>query len=127
MRRCKTLFNGKAILFTTTLSIIIFASCQKDVQQTSSQEESGAVRSAVNAEAEAQSQQDYMPNELLVKFSNGQSENGRANALARIGGSVSEKILTKAMTRVGDNDGIYLIHTPLAVLEAINKIKGITV
>jgi len=68
--------------------------------------------------------QDFVPNELLVKFKPGNSENAKANAMARIGGSVSEKILTKAMERAGDNEGIYLIHCSLNALDARDKIKG---
>jgi len=68
--------------------------------------------------------QDFVPNELIVKFKPGNSENAKNNALARIGGSVSEKILTKAMERAGDNEGIYLVHCSLNALDARDKIKG---
>lgn len=68
--------------------------------------------------------QEFVPNELLVKFKPGLSENARNNALSRITGSVSEKILTKAMQGAGDKEGIFLVHTPLTVLEALAKIKG---
>ena len=68
--------------------------------------------------------QDFVPDELLVKFKPGQSESAKGKALARIGGSVSEKIHTKAMEKFGDNEGIYLIHCSLNALEARDKIKG---
>jgi subtilisin family serine protease len=69
----------------------------------------------------------YVPNEILVKFKKGVSEKSRGNAFGRISGNVSEKILTKMMQRFGDDEGIFVIHTPLAVLDAIRKIKGVEV
>ncbi len=69
----------------------------------------------------------YVPNEILVKFKKGVSENSRGNAFGRISGKVSEKILTKTMQRFGDDEGIFVVHTPLAVLDALNKIKGVDV
>ncbi len=66
----------------------------------------------------------YMPNEILVKFKKDVSETSRGNALGRISGSVSEHILTRTMQRFGDNEGIFVVHTPLAVLDALSKIKG---
>jgi subtilisin family serine protease len=65
-----------------------------------------------------------VPNEILVKFKTNTSESNRSQALSRIGGQVAERILTKAMQRSGNNEGVYLIHTPLDVFEAISKIKG---
>lgn len=44
--------------------------------------------------------------------------------MARITGNVKEKIHTKAMQRFGDEEGVFLLRTPLGVLEAIEKMKG---
>jgi subtilisin family serine protease len=52
------------------------------------------------------------------------SESARANALARVNGKAAEKILTKTMLRFGDNEGITVINTPLAALEAVSRMKG---
>ncbi len=116
----KTFFILGAVVAVTVTG------CQKDIKQATSEEES-TVSAASSSQGEAQSAQGYVPNELLVKFVKGSSANARTNALSRIGGAVSEKILTKTMERFGDNDGIYLIHTPLAVMEAISKIKGVEI
>jgi subtilisin family serine protease len=67
---------------------------------------------------------EYVPNQLLVKFRTGVSESAKANALARVNGKAAEKILTKTMQRFGDNEGITVINTPLAALEAVSRMKG---
>jgi subtilisin family serine protease len=69
----------------------------------------------------------YEPNEILLKFKKGVSESSREKAFGRISGKVSEKVLTKTMQRFGDDEGFFVVHTPLAVLDAVNKMKGIEV
>ncbi len=66
----------------------------------------------------------FVANEVLVKFKAGVSEEARAKALAHISGNVKEKILTKTMERFGDKEGLVLVHTPMAALEAVGKLKG---
>ncbi|SFU49069.1 Subtilase family protein [Pontibacter akesuensis] len=68
--------------------------------------------------------QQVVANEVLVKFKAGASEEARAAVLARISGKVKERILTKAMERFGDREGLTLVHTPMAALEALSKVKG---
>lgn len=65
-----------------------------------------------------------MANEVLVKFSSGASQEHRIAALSRVGGSIKEHILTKTMERHGDREGLVLMHTPMAALEAVNRLKG---
>ncbi len=67
---------------------------------------------------------EYMPNEVLVKFKAGTTSDARTAALARINGSVKERIHTRAMERVGDMEGLVLVHTPLAALEAVGRLRG---
>src|SRR5260370_40906370 len=96
------------------LSLVLLISCKKNITESNE----------LQADRPANVQSNFVPNELLVKYKRGVSENGRSQALSRVGGNVAEQILTKAMQRIGDNDGVYLVHTPLSVLEAITKIKG---
>ncbi|MFN2439539.1 MAG: hypothetical protein ABR503_10100, partial [Chitinophagaceae bacterium] len=63
----------------------------------------------------------------LVKFKVGISEEAKNKAFARIGGKITERILTNAMKHFGDNDGIYLLHTPLQAFEAISRISGVEI
>lgn len=70
--------------------------------------------------------QDYVPNEVLIKFNTGVSDSKQAEIIGRIGGKVKEKILTKLMERFGDADGITLVEVPIAALDAIARVKGIS-
>ncbi len=69
----------------------------------------------------------FLPNELVVKFKASANSTKRAEALARVSGRVQEVILTKAMQRAGDMEGITIIHTPLDVMEAISRMKGVEI
>jgi len=126
MNSSTILFSRKTLVYLVLISVISITACQKDLQQAATNEET-VTASPSSVRAEDQPSSDYVPNELLVKFSKGLSENARANALSRIGGAVAEKILTRAMERFNDNEGVYLIHTPLAVAEAIAAMKGIEI
>jgi subtilisin family serine protease len=71
------------------------------------------------------SEAEFVPNEMIVKFKAGTSESRRVNALARVSGRITEKILTHTMEAQGDREGVVVIKTPLAALEAISRIKGL--
>ena len=126
MKTLERIWGMKTLSIFGIITMLTITGCQKDLKQTTAQEDA-TVSAAASSQAETQSAQDYVPNELLVKFVKGASAEKRANALSRIGGAVSEKILTKTMERFGENDGVYLIHTPFAVLEAVSKVKGIEI
>jgi subtilisin family serine protease len=119
-------FCGMKTIFIFGAVVILATGCQKDLKQATA-EEKASVSAATSSQGEVQSVQDYVPNEVLVKFVKGASANARATALSRMGGAVSEKILTKTMERFGENDGVYLVHTPMAVLDAISKVRGIEI
>lgn len=109
--------------------LTIFASCKKDVNQETTdptQETATAAAPAADQMFEQQTTQKYVPNELIVKFKDGTSATNRSNAFTRINGSVQEHILTNAMRRAGDAEGLYLVHTSLDAMEAISKMKGNT-
>ncbi|GEO04529.1 hypothetical protein AAE02nite_21930 [Adhaeribacter aerolatus] len=114
------LMSGKSVIATGILSMAVLAGCEKNLD-----EPTGLASQSASSDAVAQAQ-NHVPNEVLVKFKKGASEAARANALARISGKVKEHILTKAMERFGD-EGVYLVHTPLAALEAVAKAKGLEV
>lgn len=77
--------------------------------------------------ARAMRVQPNVPNELIVKFKASTNSSKKDEALARVGGMVQERILTKAMQRAGDNEGLTLIHTPLEAMDAIARIKGLEI
>jgi subtilisin family serine protease len=110
-------------IFVGILSIATFASCKKDLTS-SNQPSELSVAQAANDIGQQVAGDNFVPNELLVKFKAGVSEDVRANVLARIGGSVSEKVLTNAMERFGDKDGFLVVRTNLHSLEAISRARG---
>ncbi|MBC6991034.1 S8 family peptidase [Hymenobacter sp. BT491] len=111
----------KSLFAASLISAFALGGCDTSFDKT----EADAVSTqSQSADAFGESGKDYVANELLVKFKPGLSETAKANALARISGKVSEKILTKAMARAGEKEGLLVVHTPLAALEAISKAKG---
>ncbi len=113
----------KNIVAIGLLSLTLFASCKKDIEnQMPADETASGIRSGRGGFSE----ENIVPNELLVKFKKGISATAKENALARITGKVKEHILTKSMKHFSD-EGVYLINTPLNALEALGKAKGIEV
>ncbi|GEO04527.1 hypothetical protein AAE02nite_21910 [Adhaeribacter aerolatus] len=112
------LMPGKSVVAAGILSMMVFAGCDRSL------EEPTAINGGTSSADAAAQALEHVPNELLIKLKPGQSEEVKARVLAKIGGKVSEKILTKTMERLGDTEGILVVRTPLAALEAINKIKG---
>lgn len=111
-------FVMASVSFTTLL-----ISCSKNIDTSSVNADTLSSDAALNDNGD----QNFVPNELLVKFKPGVSQSSKDNALLRISGKVSEKILTKSMQRFNDNEGLLLVHTPLSVLEAKNKVKGVEI
>jgi hypothetical protein len=115
---------GKSALASLFASALILTGCEKETflkDDKLSQTESTANNTESFVIARGM---EYVPNQLLVKFRAGVSESAKANALARVNGKAAEKILTKTMQRFGDNEGITVINTPLAALEAVSRMKG---
>jgi len=110
------------------LTLTFLFSCTKDIQQDTpvSIDEAGIAAKA-NEVAENAGRGAHEPNELLVKFKAGTSENAKASVFARISGEVKERILTNAMKHFGDNEGVYLVRSSFQALEAISRAKGIEV
>ena len=108
------------VLVSTSFATLFIASCSKNIDT------AAVVGEAVSSEAVANENRDeqFVPNELLVKFKQGTSQAAKNKLLANIKASVAEKIHTKMMQRLNDKEGVLLVHTPLAVLEAKNKMKG---
>jgi subtilisin family serine protease len=68
---------------------------------------------------------DYVPNELLVKFKAGTSNSRKAEVLAIVNAMLSERILTKAMERFGDSEGIMLLKVPAGVENALARFRDV--
>lgn len=106
-----------AAIFVT---FIILSGCSKENEELNPL----TVTSPTDPVVVSQRTHQFMPNEFLVRFKTGSSESARQVALGRVKGTVAEKILTHAMKHIGDNEGIYLVKTPMAAFEAIGKMKN---
>jgi subtilisin family serine protease len=111
---------GKSAVAVAMLSVVLLSGCEKESllehEPLAASEESEVVAAGRG--------QEFVANEVLVKFKASASKEARAAALARVNGSVKERILTKTMEQFGDREGLTLVHTPMAALEAIGKMKG---
>lgn len=68
---------------------------------------------------------DMVPNEILVKFKTGTDAAKKEAVLAKLGGKVKEKILTKMMEKLGEKDGIELVTIPGKVADAVLEAKNL--
>ena len=115
------LINGsKAVLFTAIVGLFA-AGCKKETALTP---EPVATNAYGLSAASSNAQMAFIPNELVVKFKTDLTPSKRAEALARVEGTVQERILTKAMLTAGDKEGLTVVHTPMDALEASVRIKG---
>src|SRR6476661_1353814 len=115
-------------LVLALLSALFMASCTKQINEpfaSAEAQDQGLIATEVDQAAPRDApHKPYVPNEILVKFSRGLSLTARSNALAHVSGAVKEKVLTRAMQDAGDNEGFVVVHTPLAVLDAVTKLRG---
>ena len=113
------LLSFRAILMAT---ILIFSACQKtEVDSVTAVENIDTPTSGLSTRSAGDN---YVPNEVLVKFKAGTSQSRKDQIFSNLNANVSEKILTKAMEKAGDKEGIHLLKVPAAALDAIAKAKG---
>ena len=67
---------------------------------------------------------EYVPGEVLVKFRAGSPAATRGAALGRANATAGERILTAAMRRSGDDEGVTVVHTAMGVPAAIEALQS---
>jgi subtilisin family serine protease len=67
---------------------------------------------------------EFVPGEVLVKFRAGASAEGRGAAMRAANAQAGDRILTNAMRRAGDGEGITVVHTPMGVPAAIQALRN---
>jgi subtilisin family serine protease len=105
------------------LSIAIFTGCVKDFKQETATQNEAAHSGRVNPSAN-KAIDEFVPNELLIKFKPGASETGRTNALAHISGKIKERVVSDEEKHTG-KDGFYVVSVPNGVLEAVERLKNL--
>jgi hypothetical protein len=103
---------------------LLLSSCKKEVNEATAVTDATISSAAAENKAEAANPGEYVPNEFLVQFKNGTPSNARANALARANAQVVETILTRAMQHAGQSEAVYLVHTPMDVMQAVGNMKN---
>jgi Subtilase family len=126
LHNLKTILNmKKATILLGVLSIVMLIGCQKAMRSDEAPLLTAEGTTRTNNSSEDSTHQ-FVPNEVLIRFIKGTSENAKANVLAKISGNVTERVVTGAMRRFGDYEGFYVVRTPLQALEAISKVKGLS-
>ena len=115
-----------AHVFFAAAMAVAMVGCTKTINEDITLPNDGAAISAANQVVEGNTER-FVPNEILVKFKAGTSESKKQEVFDRINARVSERILTKTMQRFGDREGVYLLNTPLAALEAISRVRGLEI
>ena len=67
---------------------------------------------------------EFVAGELLVKFRAGTTAEGRGAALRAANGQAAERLLTAAMRRGGDAEGLVLVRTPMDVPGALRALRA---
>jgi subtilisin family serine protease len=67
---------------------------------------------------------EFVPGEVLVKFRAGASAEGRGAAMRAANAQAGERILTNAMRRAGDGEGITVVRTPMGVPAAVQALRN---
>lgn len=109
---------GKTTVVAAAVSLAFLTGCEKEEFS-----DVDSLSVSDSEQARASNEALHVPNEVLVKFRAGASAASKAAVMARISGKVKESILTKTMERFGDTEGLVLVHTPMAALEAISRVK----
>lgn len=113
--------NTKILVSAAIAAITVAVGCQKDLNPTDLLSQNNSDQAAPFAPSVAT--EPFMPNEILVKFKPNTSLEEKNMILEMVSGQVIEVILTKAMQTAGEKDGIYHVHTPLSVTEAVKVLK----
>jgi subtilisin family serine protease len=71
--------------------------------------------------------EEYVPNQILVKFKSGTSDKDKESFLTEIQGIISEKIITSDMKKGGNTEGLQVINIPNSAKEGILKAKLSTI
>lgn len=113
------------LLCFVTLALITTTGCRKNPKQ----DQSDAIKTTpVDGNDEASFKRTipvgaFVPNEVLVKFKSDVAENIKQSVFRALNAEVKEHIVTAAMQHAGDKDGIYFLHVPVAVEEALAQLK----
>ncbi|WP_207492495.1 S8 family peptidase [Aridibaculum aurantiacum] len=105
------------------LALSMMTGCVKQIEQQAEIEQS-----ALMAREQAPpfgATDEFVADEILVKFIPNATATGRANALNRIGGKIKKHLVTEAMINAGDTEGIYVLTVPHGVMVALERLQNL--
>ena len=109
MKHSKTYLTSRSLAVGLFISFA-WASCQPAEITTSS---------PTGANARLSAGKDYVDGEVLIQFAEGTAADVKQKALDKVQGKMAEKILTKAMEKVGKKEGLTLVKVSKDVLQAV--------
>ncbi len=77
-----------------------------------------------SSQAPAEAGPEYVPGEVIVKFRAGASAAGRGAAMRAASAQAREHIVTAAMRRAGDNEGVTVLKTAINVPAAVQALRA---
>ena len=111
----------KSGIYIALLSLFLFPCCKKRTETSSLPE--GLPEEL--SDLLLHHPEKYKAHELIIRFRSGLSQPDRLQTLSLIEGSITESILTPAMQRDGDREGIRLVHTAQTVPEALSRLHNL--
>jgi subtilisin family serine protease len=114
---------GGCVLVGSFLVLIVtlIAGCQSTIDPTQPRgsENSAAIESAGYDGPRLE----CVPGELIVKFKAGATDASRSAALGVVNGKIGARLVTEAMKSSGDNEGITVVRTTMAVHDAVGAMR----
>ncbi len=116
--KIKAFFAMKPVLLVAAAAaVLLFSACKKNLDTQTDRQIPAALSDLLLRHPEK-----YVARELIVKFRTGLTSSARATLLGSIGGTITENILTQAMLKAGDQEGIQVVHTATPLPEALTTL-----
>ncbi len=121
--------NKKYLSFTLLLTVSVFflllTGCADNSPLSSANENNTTIDASVTATVGFQGERpEFVPGELIVKFKAGITAGKRLQALKGVGGRIGERIVTKAMDRSGDREGLTVVRMLMPVDAAVKILRS---
>lgn len=104
------------------LLVLLMAGCQSPDQMT--QPDPSQSATTIEKAGYQGPRQEFVPGEVLVKFTSGLAAAKRGGILRSVNAVVSEKIVTQAMRNNGDNEGLTLVKTSMTTPAAVAAFRS---
>jgi len=119
MRSKSALRAAQSVTASTLLALLAACSADTSLAPVSPPVDVARTNQSANAQGP-----DFVQGEVLVKFRAGVSASARTAAMQRANAQAAERILTAAMRRAGDNEGVTVLRTPMGVAEAVQALRN---